>query len=167
MRIGENFKWLVVIAISLLVMTLGSTPAICGDAPYGHKTIFRYRCFDGSRPSWVSPIDSVGGINHTAGSDDIHVIERGNGFERFLSADFDGTSEYIRASSAIDTADTEGHDSFTLQAWFLARNIEDYRCLVSNMYAYKGFSLKIHNGQLRGLVRLLKGSGSVDVEILG
>lgn len=166
MRI-ENFKWLVVIVIYLLVMTLGSTPAICGNAPYGHKTIFRYRCFEGSRPSWVSPIDSVGGINHSVGSSDIHVIERGNGFERFLSTDFNGTSEYIRASSAINTTDTEGHDSFTIQAWFLAHNTEDYRCLVSNMYAYKGFSLKINNGQLRGLVRLLDGSSSVSVEIRG
>jgi hypothetical protein len=35
------------------------------------------------------------------------------------------------------------------------------------MYAYKGFSLKIYNGQLRGLVRLLNGTSPVDVEIIG
>lgn len=136
-------------------------------APYGHKTVFRYRCYEGDHPPWVSPIDGVGGIDHSPGSGDIHRIVRGHGFERLLYADFNGGSEYIRSSEAVETVDTAGHDSFTIQAWFLAHSVSGYRCLISNTQDYRGFSLKIKNGQLRGLMRLENGGAHVNEEILG
>ena len=137
------------------------------DAPYGHKTVFRYRTFEGARPAWVSPLASGGGIDHSQGSSDINSIDRGNGFDSFLSIDFDGVSEYIRSASSINTVDTAGTDSFTIQSWFLAHQTSGYRTLISNTESNRGYSLKIKNGQLRGLVRLEDNGSVVHAEILG
>lgn len=154
--------------IALSLMAAPELASAAQGAPYGHKTVFRYRCFEGSVPSWVSPLDlSVGNVNHSAGSSDIAVIERGDGFDRMLTADLNGQNEFIRASSSIDTIDDAGTDSFTIQAWFLAHQTDGYRALVSNTQSYTGFSLKLHDGQLRGLVRFAHGSGYQNIEILG
>ena len=144
-------------------------PAAFGeDAPYGHKVVYRYRCFEGARPSWVSPIDtSVGGVSHSVGSTDISGINRGQGFEEMISVDLDGQSEFIRANSPIDTTDDAGTDSFTIQAWFNARSTDGYRALVSNTQGYAGFSLKLLDGKLRGLVRFEDGGGYQNIEIIG
>ncbi len=139
---------------------------VLGVAPYGHKTVFRYRSYAGSHPHWVSPIDSVGGISHST-SDDIRAIDRGNGFEPFYYTDFNGVDEYIRSSSSISTLDSANHDSFTIQAWFMASNVQGYRCLVSNTQSYRGFSLKIKDGQLRGLMRLENNGSYINEEIIG
>jgi hypothetical protein len=151
-----------IIATSLL-----SGAVLAGDAPYGHETVYRYRCFEGSQPSWVSPITSAGGIDHSAGSADIHVIERGSGFDRYLTTDFNGSSEYIRSAASVNTVDTANHDSFTIQSWFLAQEVSGYRTLISNTESNRGFSLKVKDGQLRGLVRLDDNGSVVHAEILG
>ncbi len=151
----------------MIGLAIVATASHSEKAPYGHKTLFRYRCFEETRPSWVSPIDGVGGIDHASGSADIHENIRGNGFDRFISADFDGSSEYIRSTYPVDTVDTANHDSFTIQAWFYPRRVSGYRCLVSNTQSYRGFSLKVKDGQLRGLVRFQDGSGYVNQEIIG
>lgn len=135
---------------------------------YGHQTVFRYRCFEGSRPSYVSPITSEGNIAHERyPAGDVYAIDRGAGFDEFITTSFNGSSEYIRSDAPIDTMDSEGHDSFTIQAWFRANDVSGYRCLVSNTEGYAGFSLKVHNGTLRGLVRLENILTHVDLEMTG
>ncbi|MCA8977712.1 MAG: hypothetical protein KDC98_23510 [Planctomycetes bacterium] len=136
-------------------------------APFGHKTLFRYRSFENPRPGWVSSLDAVGGIDHAAGAGDVLAYDRGTGFDRLLYTSFDGSSEYLRATTAINTVDTAGHDSFTIQAWFRAGDVSGWRTLISNTESNRGFSLKINNGTLRGLVRLDNGGSPVDVELRG
>ena len=149
---------------ALLLAGLGSAQATSN----GEKVIFRYRCFEGTQPSWISPLVSgQGGIDHSPGSVDIKENQRGYGFERFISANLNGTGEYIRGAAALDTTDTSGDDSFTIQAWFLAHAVDGNRSLISNTESWRGFSLKVLDGQLRGLVRFANGSGHVSQEILG
>ena len=138
---------------------------VFGVAPHGHKTVFRYRSYVGARPDWVSPHYSAGEIEHSY-SGDIIPLYRGDGFELLEVTDFNGATEYIRAADAISTVDDADHDSFTIQAWFMAHNVAGTRCLLSNMHAYNGFSLKIINGELRGSMRL-ENNGSVNKDITG
>ncbi len=148
----------------LIVLTISTI--VVAYMPDGRKTMFRYRAFSGSRPSWVSPIDPVGGIDHSSSSD-INSIDRGFGFNDMLSADFDGSSEYIRATDLHNTNDNGGDDSFTVQAWFLADAVSGYRTLICNTQSYKGFSLKIKDGQLRSLIRIANGGSYVNHELIG
>lgn len=155
------------LAITPAAVLLLAAAVSAQTAPFGHRTLFRYRSFENPRPSWVSPIDSAGGINHNAGAGDVLAYVRGTGFERLLHTSFDGSSEYIRGLSAIDTRDTAGHDSFTIQAWFRASDVTGWRTLFSNTEGNRGFSLKIRDGTLRGLVRLENAGSHVNVELTG
>ena len=152
------------ITLALLACSISAPSQI---APFGHETVYRYRSFESPRPSWVSPLDGVGGIDHDAGAGDVLAYDRGTGFERLLYTSFNGTSEYLRATSSVNTVDTAGHDSFTIQAWFRCSSVTGWRTLVSNTESNRGFSLKVHDGQLRGLVRLENGGSKVDVELTG
>lgn len=150
------------------MLALACAPRLAAQiAPFGHKTVFRYRAFENARPSWVSPLDAVGGIDHTAGAGDVLDYVRGSGFERLLHTSFDGATEYLRATSAVSTVDTAGHDSFTIQAWFRASSVTGWRTLLSNTESNRGFSLKVHDGTLRGLVRLDDNGAPLDVELTG
>jgi hypothetical protein len=133
--------------------------------PDNHQVIFRYRTFSGSRPSYVSPLTSAGGISFAAGSADIVTIARGTGFDDTIVTDFDGSTEFVQSSAAIDTTDSAGDDSFTVEAWFKADNTTGLRSIFSNTESYRGFALRINAGQLQGLVRFANGASYVSVTV--
>lgn len=137
------------------------------DAISGHKVVFRYRTFEDKKPDWVSSISKSGKIDHSEGSSDIYSLDRGKGFSRFISTNFNGTSEYIKGTKSISTRDNKFNDSFTLQAWFCPDDVSGYHCLISNMADGKGFSLKIKDGKLRALVRFKKSKKYVNKELSG
>ncbi len=108
---------------------------------------------------------AVGGIDHSEGSKDIHQIDRGVGFERFIATDFDGATEYVKGVGPINTVDAAGLDSFTIQAWFQLRHIAGLQTLLSNESSGCGFSLKLDEGQLCGHI-FLAGQDNSDGEVV-
>jgi hypothetical protein len=166
---GARTARLVCSACALLI-AITLTPlakAVTITEPDNHKVIFRYRTFSGSLPGGVSSLSSAGGISFAAGSDDIVSTNRGAGFDSLIATDFDGSTEYLQGTSTISTVDSAGDDSFTVEAWFKpnAATLSRYTSLFSTTGAGQGYSLKVVNGRLSGLVRFRNGSSAVTVTI--
>jgi hypothetical protein len=133
--------------------------------PDNHKVIFRYRCFSGTQPSYVSPLTTAGGISHASGSSDIITTDRGAGFDDMIVTDFDGASEFVQGASSISTVDSAGNDSFTVEAWFKADSVTGTRKIFSNTESNHGFALFITDGRLQGVVRFKNGTTPVSVSL--
>lgn len=133
--------------------------------PDDQKVIFRYRTFTGTKPGYVSSLTAAGNISFASGSSDIVTITRGAGFDNTIVTDFDGSSEFVQASAALDTTDDAGDDSFAVEAWFKADSTTGLRSLFSNTQSYRGFALRLNAGRLQGLVRFQNGSSYVSVTI--
>ena len=103
---------------------------------------FRYRTYKGSRPKWVSP-----GTTNLRLDDalDVTTFERGEVFEDLWVTDFN--QNFYKAHDGLIKS-----DDITVQAWFQTSDDSEYQTLFSNTQG-GGFSLKIHNGRLRGLYR--------------
>ena len=160
---------LLVSALALLASSIASPHASAAaiTEPSNHRVIYRYRTFSGTLPGTVSPLSSAGNISFAAGSTDIVSTNRGAGFDSFIATDFDGTSEYLQGTSAITTVDSAGNDSFTVEAWFKpnAATLSRYTALFSTTGAGHGYSLKVVNGRLHGLVRFRNGASALTVTL--
>lgn len=128
--------------------------------PWGYEHVFGYRSFTGTRPTWVSPLTSAGNIVHET-TGDVVLTNRGTGFGGFYVTDFDGSTEFLQGTTAIDTRDLLGDDSFTIQGWFKADSVTNTRTIFSNTEGNNGFSLKVVSGKLRGEVRFNDNSGAL------
>lgn len=144
----------------------GDSTASIDMSPKGESPLFRYRCYTGTRPSYVSEHTALGNITHST-SYDVVTTYRGSGFESFDVTDFDGSTEYIQGANPLDTRDLSGNDSFTIMAWFKADSVSGTKTIFSNTEDNNGFSLKIISGKLRGEVRFNDNNGSLSIQDLG
>ncbi|MBT6325498.1 MAG: hypothetical protein HOJ35_05980 [Bdellovibrionales bacterium] len=119
------------------------------------KVVFRYRTYEGVKPSWVSKGDTNLVLYD---GENITKYDRGEFFDDLFVTDFD--TNYYLGDNKIDIG-----SSLTIQAWFQTSSKKSYQTLFSNTEG-GGFSLKVKNGKLRGLFRINSSSASYSSLIL-
>lgn len=125
--------------------------------------IFRYRTYTGDAPSWVSTVGATNLVLRDGA--DVTPFARGpevyglRPFRHTNMTTFSGT-QYWLAANAIDA------ESLTIQAWFRTDTAPDWHTIFSNTEG-GGFSLKLHQGRLRGLFRVENGDKWADLEHYG
>ena len=125
----------------------------------GGGAIFRFRTYTGSAPSWVSDPAS-----HTLQGSDVQSWSRGPEVDgqtpfRSLSVTTFSGDDHWRSEDTVEV------DDVSVEAWFKTSVNTGWQTLVSNTEG-GGFSLKLKDGQLRGLYRVQDGDSYASLEHL-
>lgn len=142
------------------VGSIGGVYAAVDNNPWDEKNVFAYHAFEGSIPSNVSPLTSLGNIVHQVGQDIIKT-DRGNGFSDRLVVDFAGYTEqeYVQGYDYINTKNLLGNDSFGIEVWFKPDSVSGVGSLFSTTGTTNGFSIKRSSDMLQVEVKFLDNTG--------
>ncbi|MEC7239641.1 MAG: LamG-like jellyroll fold domain-containing protein [Myxococcota bacterium] len=132
------------------------------DAPSG-GAVFRFRTYSGSTPSWVSDLKSTS-LNLADGSS-LNYAERGPGVDGITPFRNRPVTVFSGGDYWLASEDIEAED-LSIEAWFRTGQSTGWQTLFSNTEG-GGFSLKIKDGQLRGLFRVKDGSSWDSLEHIG